>query len=206
MAQTLKRTGGILIIALIVAFAFCLEPSMAATKSMKTYGVIKTGNTAYCCDGNQIFKVNLKKNTRTKLTKYNLPIDEGMDKMKKKDKYIYFIKSDTETSAIYRVNVKTRKTQKLTKSNWLAISDYAISGKKIYYGAYNWETDTFSKKVMKLNGKGVKSTSYTAKTIMKETNKKGYKVIVNYSDTGMKSWLKKPSGEKIFLQEVKSQY
>ena len=208
MAQTLKRTGGILIIALIVAFAFCLEPSMAATKTMKTYDVIKSGSSVYCLAGTGIYKVNIKSGSVKKLVKN--PGEYGhYRQMAKKGKYLYYIKGGTDVRGeLYRVKISGGKTKKIAGSvaKNRCIQDYVIKGKKIYYKDMNGATGKTVTKSMKLNGKGKKKSSANVKSEECVSNVRGYTVMIHrldkpekgYYET-VKYWLQTPDGKKFNL-------
>ena len=200
MTTTMKRTG-IILLMLIVALAFTLEPSMAATKKMTVYSqVYKTGSTAYCLGDSGIYKVNLKTKAVkriVKTTRHSQPMN-----IKKKGSYIYYINFLPGDYSLCRVHIKTGKKKTLA----YGVAGYAISGKKIYYGKYNYDTNKTSKRVMKLNGKNKKKTSIRGDFKEKKTNVKGYKIITQYPDeegVSSKDWLKTPSGEKIYLGALK---
>ncbi len=208
MAQTLKRTGGILIIALIVAFAFCLEPSMAATKTMKTYDVIKSGSSVYCLAGTGIYKVNIKSGSVKKIVKN--PGEYGhYRQMAKKGKYIYYIKGGTDVRGeLYRVKTNGTKKKKIAGSvaKNRCVQAYAIKGKKIYYKEINATTCEAVTKSMKLNGKSKKKSSANVKSESCVSNAPGYTVMAHrldkpekgYYET-VKYWLQTPNGKKFNL-------
>jgi hypothetical protein len=77
------------------------------------------------------------------------------------------------------------------KDEDMCVEKYVISGSKIYYsGGYN-SGGNFNK-VMKLNGKGKKSSKVKISMKTKSSNAKGYKVIRKEFEWGYYSYLKTP--------------
>ena len=64
--------------------------------------------------------------------------------------------------------------------------NYAIKNGKIYYECYDYKTENDAKKVMKLNGKSKRKSSYKVRAKYKNTNKKGYSL--RYVNTGKREY------------------
>ncbi len=174
MKKTVK-TVLVLMLMLITAFAFTVQPAAAATKKMTAYDqVIKKGKYAYCASGWVLARVNLKTN-KVKVLRKTQHAYPGS--MKIKGKYIYFIEGTEGTvSYLKRIKVTGGKAKKLTSDN---VVKYAIKGNKIYYTCVKdvGDVEKSYRKVMKLNGKGKKSTNQRVKMKTKKSNVKGYRTF-----------------------------
>ena len=188
-----KVLAGLLTLA--VAISFMPSTAFAASKSMKAYDeVIKDGNTVYCCTYGGIYKVKLKNGRISSgkrlvqggVTEHCYPTD-----MKKKGKYIYYMAySDGNWSQLCRVKTSSGKIKSLADG---MLTDYAISGSRIYY-RYESDTGKVRSRVMTLSGKSKKKTSTKAKTLKRHTNAKGYRVVQEERGDYMYYWLKTPKG------------
>ena len=160
------------------------------TKKQTVYNdVIKVGNNVYCYAGDYIYKVNIKSGKKTKLC---TPTKWYSVFMRYNKGYIYYITSRYSNSnkycpwnaILWRVNVKTKKVQKVyTAIETFDDLKYAIKGSKIYTQyekPYNQDLDCKNvRKSMKLNGKSKKSSKYKIKMTRKNSNAKGYSLILD---------------------------
>ena len=175
------------------------------TKSMTKYDrVIVKGHIAYCCDGYNVFRVNLKTNKVKKLTKTMFSV-HGMKYYKG---YIYYEEWGGGTgNTIYRVKARGGGRKKLASQN--GSDDYVITKSKIYYDTYGgWNSDKRHLKQMNLNGTGKQKSKIKIKNKSKDSNKSGYSVAVKESsnfdwwDDGKgyaNSYLIKSNGKKVKL-------
>ena len=196
-------------IVLAVAVAFMPVMSFAASKTVKMTSyeqVIKSGNTAYCAGARGLYKVTLKKG---KVKKVKILYSTGrtwfegsqLSAMKKKGNYIYFVLVSGIDCQLYRIKTSGKK-RKLLATGYDSFVDYAIKGKKIYYGCCtdDWD-ENYVTRVMKLNGKSKKRTSVTPVLKIKNSNKSGYKMIYRTKGSYVQDFLKTPKG-KFYLGRV----
>ena len=213
--MTLKKHHSVLVVIMIVVLLTTVVPVSsvsAKTKTMKMTlydQVIKKGKYAYCCDKGLIYKVNLKTNKVKKLIKS----PNYRSNMKLYKGYIYY-NDFTWGSSIHISRVKTNGKANKYLAWQTDEMGYVIKGKRIYYRDIEWNEDTDEESrvtySIKLNGKNRKKVKYRVKPIYKNTNKKGYKVIVkrssdfdDFDGTGyMISYLKKPNGKRIRLAKL----
>ena len=206
-----------LALAVIMMVASCTVVSFGATgtKKMTAYtDCCKSGNYVYTVSMGGLYRYNIKTGALKRLVKINYPMYEGITGIRVKSGYVYYSYMGMEGSAaIYRI--KTSGTSKKRLAEFYSGYDnvqWAISSGKIYYrGHKNYSCTKAFKKVMKLNGKSKKSTSYTAKTTYKINNAAKYYVIQRdvesvdeYGDEiyGYKEYLKLPSGGSVYLDTV----
>lgn len=190
------------IMALAIAVAFMPTSAFAGSKiKMTAYDqVYVSGKTAYCAGARGLYKVTLKKG---KVKKVKVLFSAGRAEypeaqvfsMKKKGKYIYFLRMMNDGTWLYRVNTSGKNKKLLVYQ----CCDYAIKGKKIYYEQY-WE-DHNKKYVMKLNGKNKKRTSTYARLKTKRSNKSGYKMYSRVKGSYVQDFLITPKG-KFYLGRV----
>jgi len=186
------------IMVLAVAVSFMPISTFAATKSVKmmTYDqVLKTGSTAYCCGAEGVYRVKLSNGKVVSKKLLHKDPSYGdyshCEGMKKKNGYIYYqITSEGTLYYLARVKASGGKYKTLAKLNDQGQVQYAIKGSKIYYKGDYGKT----KKVMNLNGTGKKKTKVKAVTKHKNSNAKGYKVIMKQKGSKAITYLKTPKG------------
>lgn len=228
-----RRNKHILAIMLIFMVVFTCIPvasgsieANAATKEKKGVvykEIIKRKNIVFCAyneDGEStILKVNLNNGSKTVLAK-NVWQMAGL---KIKGNYIYYAagSSDIPKATLYRVNIKTRKKQKLANVYLTekCVPAVVFGKNKIYYREAYWSKKTdfvaSRNKQMKLNGTGKKRIYNTKIRVTgKRSNVSGYKVIYkgvnyhydpdyeDYEYEYYKCYLKKPNGKLIYLAKV----
>ena len=156
----------------------------SGTKKMTVYDeVVVSGNYAYCSAAPGIYRVNLKTNKVKRIVDNSeyYTITGPLFGMKVHKGYLYYMGTGGIGSPLHRVKKSGGKTKYLC-----VVDDYAIKKGKIYYQAFDVDKDKSVKKVMKLNGKNKKKSSYKVKNKYKKSNKKGYKV--KYVKTGKKEY------------------
>ena len=185
-----------LCLVVIVAVAFMPASAFAdsggKTVKMKVYDdIYKSGNTIYVAAHSGLYKVKVKKGKVKKVKRlFTRSWHYDLHGMKKKNNYLYFQGAigAVSLSNLYRIKLSGGKAKELDSCRY-----YAIKGKKIY--CYQDENeDDVRKWVMKLNGKGKKRTSTSARSIARKTNKKGYRVIVKEKGDYTCDYLKTPKG------------
>ena len=188
--------------ALAIAVSFMPTSAFAGSKvKMTGYDqVYVSGKTAYCAGARGLYKVTLKKG---KVKKVKVLYSTGrtwfdgsqIGAMKKKGKYIYFLRITGVDNLLYRV-----KTSGKSKKFLAFTYDYAIKGNKIYCTDGEEHLKSYNR-VMKLNGKSKKKTSkdYVLKT--KRSNKSGYKVYSRIKGNYVQDFLITPKG-KFYLGRV----
>lgn len=198
--RVVKAVASITILAMILLAAAMTaenQETYAASKKItrRAYDrVMKYKNTAYCAGCAGIYKVKLKNGKPVKITHimkeqacYGVYAFPGA--MRKKGKYIYYIeKTNGASSYLKRVGIRSHKDKILAHF----ATEYAISGKKIYYT----EDDDYSvsHKVMKLSGKGKKKTSVKVKMNTMNSNVSGYSVKYKKKGKYVVDYLKTPKG------------
>lgn len=165
-------------ITMVMMLVFSMMPvsvfAATKTKKMTLYTeVIKSGKYAYCCTPNGVYKVNLKTKTKKLIVS-----DENFemyppDTMKLYKGYLFYTAGGGTGTGLHRVKTNGKNNKGLT-----SICSFAISKNKIYYTEYDFGNGGSKriKKVMKLNGKGKKKSSYNVVNTLKKSNKKGYRV------------------------------
>jgi len=206
MRNKSRKISLVVALALILSLTFGLTAEVFAaspkTKKMTAYDdVIKVGKTAYCATVAGIYKVNLRTGKSKRLTKTSenyMPFA-----MKKKGKYIYYLEVGPNTQKLYRIKTNGKNKKLLYKvAYYSAVDRYAISKNKIYL-IYNKDGSKKAKRiVMKLNGKGKKSTKIVPEMTFKQSNHKGYKGDEKVSGYKRKLYLKTPK-KKILIDKVK---
>ena len=172
----MKRRIVSLLLITVLVFGCSTTVSFGASKKKKMtvyYQVCKVGSIAYCCtgggsEGGGLYKVDL--NTGKSITVYDDVICEAGG-MKAYKGYLYFIDYGDISGDLYRVKISDNKVKRLAS----VVNEYAISKKKIYYVSYGGISSSKEKKrVMKLNGKVKKKSSYKVANKYKASNAKGY--------------------------------
>ena len=165
-----RRIVSLLLITVLILGCFTTVSFGASKKKKMTvyYQVCKVGDVAYCSSEHGLFKADLKNGKS--ITVYDEVICEAGG-MKEYKGYLYFIDYGDISGDLYRVKISNNKVQRLAS----VVNEYAISKKKIYYVGYaNIEGSKVKKRVMKLNGKGKKKSSYKVANKYKASNVKGY--------------------------------
>lgn len=190
-----KRIIPVLLIMVLVITMFT-PFSMAAskTKKMTLYDVVKSGKYAYAGTDNAIYKVNIKTGKVRKLKTFGK--DTYFGGMRYYKGYLYYLVDDDSLNAcLYRVNVKSGKIKRLAQYSEASIS-FAIRKSKIYYMAED-EIGHKYKRVMKLNGKSKKKSSYKVSNSWKNTNSSKYKL---YEDESQYDWESETGFVDVFLK------
>lgn len=206
----MKKLLSIMLAAILIIGCFTtVSFGTGGTKKMTAYNVIKKGNVVYCATGRGVYKVFLKSGKVKAL--FKMDEEEAYDcgpikAMKLYKNYVFFLHGGPMTDSLYRIKISGGKTKILSKG---IVGGYAISKNKIYFEEYNFDNYTKSKKVMSLNGKNKKKSSYSVKMTNKKANKKGY--YIESVDEGMvddeywgeaeeyTDYLITPSGKRIKL-------
>ena len=183
------------------------------TVKMTTYNqVIKVKNTVYCAGAKGIYKVKLKNGkvkTKKLIVKAANPLFGAytyVGHMKKKGGYIYYTHGSEGTLWNFnRVNIKSGKKKHLADTGEQKYYGYVIKNKKIYFD-YQDGSDDYEIKAnvisMKLNGSSKKRSSVKPKMTVKDSNAKGYSVVIKQKGSYAKDYLKTPKG-KFYLGKVK---
>ena len=186
-------------IVLVVAVAFMPTSAFAGSKAkMTTYSSLyKTKNTVYCAGSGGLYKVSLKKGKvkSTRVLYRTSPMFIAcsyITGIKKKGKYVYFaVGGESHYWDLARIKTSGKGLQ------WLAFTNgcnYAIKGKKIYYGdKSDWDTST-AYYVMNLNGKSKHKTSKKAAMKSKKSNTSKYRIIMKEYKGYAYDYLKTPKG------------
>jgi len=213
----LKHRALTLLLSVAVLLAFTPVTAFASSGTVKMTGydqVIKKGNIAYCAGTGGIYKVTLKKD---KVKKIKCIVKNGVtfapesyqSAMRLKGNYLYYLQGGEGTGgSIQRIKTTGGKSKKL---DYVPLSDnyysYAKKGSKIYYFKYDYdvETDTIKtpKRVMNLNGKNKAKTSKKAVLKKKNSNTKGYSVVIQLDGNYYKDYLITPKGA-FYLGEAES--
>lgn len=202
-----KRITAILLVGMLL-LAVTPVTAHASSGAVKMTGydqVIKNGNIAYCAGTGGIYKVILKKSKvksikRLVKNECTFAPESYQSAMRMKGKYLYFLNGGEGTGGcIERIKTTGGKSKRLDS---VPLFDkyyaYAIKGSKIYYFKHDvdFEADTIKtpKKVMNLNGKNKTKTSKKAVLKHKNSNAKGYSVVIQLDGNYYKDYLITPKG------------
>lgn len=190
-----KRIIPILLIMVLVITMFT-PFSMAAskTKKMTLYDVVKSGKYAYAGTDNAIYKVNIKTGKVRKMKSFGEDTYFGGMRLYKGYLY-YLVDDDSLNSNLFRMNVKTGKIKRLVSYSEANIQ-FAIRKSKIYYMVED-EIGHKYKRVMKLNGKSKRKSSYKVSNSWKKTNSSKYKL---YEDKSQYDWESNTGFVDVFLK------
>lgn len=169
------------------AAAFAASGTVKSTK----FKIQKSGKYIYCVGESGIYRLKVKKGVVVKKKKL-VKVDTwySVYGFKKHGKYVYYMQYTAGTDAdLYRVKITGGKAQRLARFS--EAGDFAIKGKKIYYDGYD-KNYNYVRKVMNLNGKGKKNTKIIPKSISKDSNVKGFKIVSKHGSKWYKDYLKTP--------------
>ena len=200
------------ILILLMTFVLVFTSTVASfgatpTKKMNVYTeCIKKGNYVYCATGNGIYRVNLKNKKVLRLVKnpYRPFSNVGGMQIKGVWLYYYYDKGDNVHGLagwVNRVTLGGKRNEKVVKTK---VTDYAISGDRIYYRCY--KNNKYKNESVKLNGKNARASSVRAVTKYKSTNKKEYRVKVKSKGDKYTAYLTLPRGKTVKLCTYKYYY
>lgn len=180
-----RRSLSVLLMAAMLFTSFTVVSFGASgTKKTTLYSdVLVSGSYAYCSVPTGIYRVNLKTNKVQRIVdnSEDYEITGALFGMKIHKKYLYYMSTGGVGSPLYRIRKSGGKAKFLD-----VVYDYAIKNGKIYYECYDYKKENNAKKVMKLNGKSKRKSSYKVKAKYKKTNKKGYSL--RYVNTGKREY------------------
>lgn len=203
-----------MLIALIIVTLTAPQATAASgeTKKMTVYSsILKKGNTIYCATVTGVYKAKLK-NKKVVSKKRLAKATHGTLDMKIKGGYLYYKYIYPIGISLYRINLKTGKTEsvfvegkgRFKNYESIEVKSYAFKGNKLYANIYyqgnlngDYDEEHTRTFVAKLNGKSAKTVNVKVKNKSKTTNKKGYKIVEKelYNANKVKSYLKTPKGK-----------
>ncbi len=205
MNNKITRTFSVFLAALIVfAFSVATTAEVSAASGpvkMKAYDeVLKKGNIVYCASSSGLYKVNLKNGKAKRLVKF-LPGHGAIRSLRKKGKYIYYLRYGPVEIGVCRIKTSGGKEQFLYCGDYRkgkSVESYVISGKKIYFKCRNNKC-----KVMNLNGKSWKKTSKIPEMIRKDTNMEGWRITEKRKGDYVTTYLDTPN-KRIKVSKVRT--
>lgn len=177
MNKTSKKIRIAVVLGVVMALIISsmgVSYASSGTKTMTVYcEVIVKGGYAYCAANRGIYRVNLKTGDKKRIVKETGdPFEPGPGAMKIHKGYLYYSNIYPDRAFLYRVKLNGTNNKRLAEIDF----KYAISKGKIYYECLSKDRVKTLKKVMKLNGKSKKKSSYKVKQINRRSNKSNYKI------------------------------